>query len=286
MPVSEFGRIVLTYPDEFEPAGEFLGIEDSQRTTSIAITNLPGPLADVMPGMTAERLASRGIRWLGQESVQVAGSSAVIIHAVQSASGLAFVKWILVLGHHSETSLITATVEQSVAPTRRETIQGILRSVDLKNSASSVAPERRPAVMIVDAPFGLAREFADQVIYTVGGQFPTSSEADPILVASKLSTPVSEQLQSEYAVGRVHETATVKQIRIRTQQQFSCKTWRGVELVADARSAATDKAIVIYQATLHSESSGLIVQGLVLAEEESEVLPIFSRAARSVCPSP
>jgi hypothetical protein len=283
MPSSAFGRLSLTYPDDFERASDFLGLHDSQRTTSIAVTTIPGPFSDVMGGMSAERLASRGIRWLGQEHTRISDQPAVIIHAAQTVKDLSFVKWIVVTGNQLETNLVTATVQQSVAPNMREAIHTVLRSIELK-AADDAGENLKPSTnLTVEAPFGVARRFGDQVIYTIGGKFPTSSDADPILVASTIFTAVGEDQYSDFAVKRIQETATLRNIRLRTQQPVSFTAGSGMELIADALGESSNRPMVIYQVTVHSAKSGsVIIQGLLPAEDEPQIVPLFARAARSL----
>jgi hypothetical protein len=281
MPSTVIQGLKLFYPDEFEVSRDFPGLIEQSATTSVVVTSIPGPIHEVLAGFTPERMQAHGMRWIGQESVLIAGLSATLVHATQAQCDMQFVKWIAVVGSDERTKLVTATVPQHLASDQRDKIRNILTSISFAEDSREAEAIAGIAISI-EPPFALAEASGAQAIYTRQGQFPVLSNLEPLLIVSTLLRHLPPEERQQFAQDRVHETVQVSEVTIREQNVLALPQWQGFEIVADAISLPGNEPVFIYQVTLHSEGRSVILQGLSAQSEEAELLPVFQRAARTL----
>src|SRR5215203_3606885 len=85
--------VALAPPPGFVPSSRFPGFERADLQSSVMVTEIPGPVADVSRGMTADGLATRGMTLISSTRQLVDGRQALLLKVSQAAGGMTVHKW-------------------------------------------------------------------------------------------------------------------------------------------------------------------------------------------------
>ena len=104
-------HIGLVPPNNMVVSPDFAGFVDRETSTSILITAMPKDAFDeVAAGMTAERLATQGMKLLGPCNNVEPAFESHCYRVTQEASGYLFQKWLLLALMGTETAMVVATI--------------------------------------------------------------------------------------------------------------------------------------------------------------------------------
>ena len=70
--------VALAPPADFVPSSRFPGFERADLQSSLMVSEIPGPVADVSRGMTADGLATRGMTLISSTRQLVDGRQALL----------------------------------------------------------------------------------------------------------------------------------------------------------------------------------------------------------------
>lgn len=133
------GAVGLTPPPAMREAASFAGFEDPATEASILIAELP---AEAYPQLTA-RFDEGGILPNGvaltapPAALTLAdGTPARLYRGSQTARGIAYAKWMLIVSGRATTALVTAQAPQAAADRLGPGIEAALRSVVLRDRRS------------------------------------------------------------------------------------------------------------------------------------------------------
>ena len=272
----------LIPPASFSPSGRFPGFQDLTTGSSIMVTEIPGPVAEVTAGMTEERLASGGMTLTSRTEVTVSGQSGLLLGVTQAARGVTYQKWLVVFGNASATVMVTATFPQDQAANASEPLRRAVLSTRWTPEASGeVNLEGLPFRVRPPAAFALASRVGNNVILTLGGEPIPRPPGEPFVVVGSAISPVDMPDLAAFARARVQQTASVTNITPRPGTDLTVAGHLAHELTATATDARGEP-IVIYQAVVRSSDGYTLVQALLPAATAERLLPELRTLTRGL----
>jgi hypothetical protein len=277
--------VSLDPPKGFEPTTNFPGFADRESGASIMVSQFPAPIAEFAKGFTPERLASRRIKELSRETVQVGGRSATLLKLSQIGDGMEVYKWALLSGDATSTTLVLATWFKADGPV--QPLDAPLRKSLLSTTWSNRAIDPFEGLSFRVTPTDRLR-----VVSTVGGALLLTSsgtiepdkKGDPLLVvAPSLRTVIVGNLR-EFSEKRAAQIDLVTQLRNVTGKTLTIDGLPAYELVADGVDATNPKQrLKIYQLLMQTPDKlgYFLAQGFVKQEQAAEFLPILRQVSQS-----
>ncbi|MFP2928708.1 hypothetical protein ACLESO_26630 [Pyxidicoccus sp. 3LG] len=274
-------RVSLTPPEGFTEATRFNGFEQEATGASIMVTELPGAYAEATAGFSAEGFASRGMKLVSKKPAKVGGHKGLLFQVRQSASGVDFLKWLVVLGDASTTLIVTATYREEDAKALGRPLQAAVLSTHWDPKSQ---PTAAPALFTLKETPGLkeARRMQGAILYTPDGQLPGKPGGEPfLLVAPSLgATPASEDVEA-FALARLKQSAAAGALTVESGAPLTVDGLKGHELLARVKDPATGSEFSIYQVMLVDAEGYYLLQGRVGGAHSATYVEHFKTAART-----
>jgi hypothetical protein len=273
----------LQQPNGFERAEAFHGFQQEGTGSSVMVTVIPGPFAEVAKGFTKKTLAKQGIRLLSKRDVTIANRAGLLLNLSQSAYGQEFQKWISVAGDEIKTQMVTATFPASMSGE----LSQAMRVVVLSATPSSTTDDMPSLPFEIGTVEGLANvkrisAMGKMVAFTKDGEIPASQPTGPLfIVAPSLgNVPIADQ--RTFAEQRLNQTAHTKIDSIESVSDVSIDRTKGIEIEAIGRDQESEMKLKVYQVVLFPKEGGYILMtGLVGNSGSNDYLPKFKSLARS-----
>ncbi|BAU65411.1 hypothetical protein STA3757_27960 [Stanieria sp. NIES-3757] len=274
-------KISLIPPQGFVPGILFPGYQQEETNSSIVVTEIPAPISELTPGLTnSEELAKKGMVLLQQEQVTVDRKDAILLKVQQSAYGIDFNKWILLLGNQNESALVTATFPQELASNYSESLKNSLLTVQWHQTQTAVATDGLKFTLEETGDLKLAQRLGNSLIYTKNGVFPVKSINDPLFVVAPSVAPQYQELE-DFAHQRLFKTDNLTEIEIETGNKIVINNLDGYEIIAVGKDIRFKNPVAIYQVILSDQNAYYyLMQGQVDTRYNSQYLPIFKKLAR------
>lgn len=280
--------VSLDSPQGFEPAPNFPGFINPETQSSIMVTQIPGPIAAVIQGFTADRLATRQITLLSEETVQVDGRSAMLLKLSQVAGGgVEVYKWALIRGDETATTLVLATWLKPEQPLSDREVEQSLRRTLLSASWSNRAIDPFEGLPFRVTPtdrLKVASAMGGALLLTSDGTINPDQPGKPMLViAPSIQTVIMGDLRA-FSEKRAAQIAQVTQLHNVTGKHLTIDGLQAYELVAEALDKDNaNQRLQIYQLVMQTpgQDGYFIAQGFVRQEQAAEFLPILRQVAQS-----
>jgi hypothetical protein len=275
-------KVSLVPPAGFAPSAQFTGYARAEEAASIVVTELPFALTQATQPLTnPEGLKSRALTLLSKESVTVGGTAGLLLHLRQTASGVEYLKWLLLVGDDAATVMVTATFPaesegQLSAPLRQSVL-----TTRWDKDAEVAAGEGLRYTVGERGALKFAKRIGNTLMYTGGGVFPSPAADDPLFVVGPSFAEVAAADRKGFAEGRVAATVSVTDIVARKTEPLSVAGLGGYETLADAKDKVTGEPMVVYQVILFDGPYYYLMQGLVSRKLAGEHLPSFKEMAKS-----
>ncbi len=279
-------KVRLTQPTDFAPAEKFPGYFQSSSSASIMVTEIPAPFSafssEISSGLSdPSKLGKHGMSLLSQEQVNLNGQKALLLKMQQRASGVDFLKWVLVFGDEAGSAMVTATFPKELEAKLSESLkQSLLTSQRDPNLAAST-DEGLDYTLKEQGNLKLAQRISNGLLFTKEGEFPSKSLADPVFV---VAPSISEQAIADpetFSKQRLLKTDSITKIEIETSEQVTIDNLKGYEIVAKAQDQKSQEPMLVYQVMLFDQKGYYIMQGLVGEATKADYLPAFRAIAQS-----
>ena len=99
----------IEMPEGFENATAFNGFQQESTNSSVMVTVIPGPYAEITNAFTEQGLATQGMQLISKKNEKLAGEEGLLLNVSQNAHGQTFQKWIAIFGDASKTTMVAAT---------------------------------------------------------------------------------------------------------------------------------------------------------------------------------
>lgn len=282
--------LAIPQPSGFTKATSFNGFEQSDTTSSVMLSKIPGPFAAVTKGFNKSTLASRGIELISQQSVTIDRQSGLLLKVSQSAYGQKFLKWILVFGNEQNTKVITATFPIDSAPKLSDRLKKVILAVAPSKTA---APDVSSLPFTVTAVEGLTRvtkiaALGKSAAFTKDGNMPSVAVVtDPLLIVAPSlgSVPIGDQ--KSFAQKRLSNYPQIEIAKVTATNEISIDNLSGWEITADARDLKTKATLKVYQVMLFPQAGGYVLMVGIVGDKQAErYLPKFKAIALTYRNSP
>ena len=266
----------LVPPPGMRPSSRFAGFEDPARAASITLTEFPAAaFRPMIHGLTAEALASRGLRLVSRETIRVAGQEAVLISAEQGGAPL------YMLFAHSPEVTVLATGRAGTGS------QDALRTAML---TLVIRPPPSLAEQVAALPFHLPELAGFRALRTFGGNTVvlTRGEGDPA------TNPAQPLFSIGHSVGRAPPSAEMEafarqalagapgltelSVMRRGPVTLGGSEWFEIEAEGDSRGARPQR-ILAWQA-IRPEGAGYV--RAVLLVPAAGAAPVLAEARRVI----
>ncbi|XXF78600.1 hypothetical protein P2318_02245 [Myxococcaceae bacterium GXIMD 01537] len=272
-------RVSLVPPPGFVESSRFSGFQNDATASSILVTELPAAYAEVSAAFEAEPMARKGMKLLERQSID--GGQALLVHLEQDAGGVTFRKWMLAVGDAKVTALVTGSFRKELEATESAPMRAAILSA--RRNLETAAPPLDPTFTLTVTP-GLrqAQQVQNALLYTSDGKLEGLKPEDPLLVAApSLGNPGALDARA-FSEKRIQLTAGVKEVTVESGAPLEVNGMKGYELVALAKDAKTDAALVLHQVLLLEEGGYFLLQGRVGVARRAEYLPHFQAVARGL----
>jgi hypothetical protein len=129
-------NVTLAPPEDFSIAKQYPGFERPEVQASIMVTELPGPAADMILGMTEPTLAAKGVALISASDAVINGKPARLLHVRQKTTRGEALKWILIAGDAKTTIMIVGTFTEGVSSGIGDSIKQSLLTTSWESSFS------------------------------------------------------------------------------------------------------------------------------------------------------
>jgi hypothetical protein len=274
-------KVSLVPPPTFVLSQQFPGFGHEQSGSSIMVTEMPAPYAQITAAFTKEGLATQGMSVLSQRDITISGKPAFLIHVRQSAQGTVFLKWIVATGTDKETVLITATFPERLKAQWSAALEKAVLSAQWDHTAKT-DPLAGLNFSIKDDPeLKLARRVSNMLLLTKDGTLPGKPTNDPLLIVGASFSEVLIADLRKFAEERLSQTAQVSGATIKKQAPVTIANLEGSEIIAEAEWREPKQPVTIYQVVLRDGKGYFLIQGFAPREEQEKYLAIFKRIAQS-----
>lgn len=272
--------VSLTPPDGFVAANRFPGFMKESTGSSIMISEIPGPYAEVTAGFSDQvGMRAQGMELLSKSSAKVDGHEAMLLQVEQIAYDILFRKWLVVVDRSGSTVLIVATYPESESKQEEKP----LRAAILAATFGKPTDPRDALVFSATpvAPFQVAKVMGQSMIFSPNGQFPVKDERVPFMILTLSLEDLAIPDQMAFAESRVTKIATVENLVVDQTTPITIGDLPGYATTARGEKVATATPLTIYQVVLFDASGYCLILGITPSEEKSTYLPVFEEIAKT-----
>jgi hypothetical protein len=273
--------VALAPPAGFEPSGRFPGFERADLQSSVMVTEIPGPVADVSRGLDAAGLATRGMTLISSTRQLVDGRQALLLKVSQPAAGMTVHKWMLVSGDARTTVMVVGTFPKEYEPQIGDAMKDSLLSA---RWAVAAPPDHFEGLSFRVAPTAalkIAGRMSNTLMLTESGRISPQEPTAAVFVVGTSLAPVALSDLKAFATTRASQTTKLKGLRVSEQGATTIGNETGYELVAEGTDIATGRLVTLYQVVLPDRQGYVLMQGMVVSTRAATMVPEFRKAAQT-----
>ena len=276
-------KITLIPPPEFKKAERFPGFYFLEYDSSIMVTGMPAPYDKMEKAFSRSNLSSKGMSLIERSNVTICGNKSLLLNISQFKGDRLYEKWVVVTGDKDETYLVTAAFPREFHNKLSNVLRSSVLSIECTSDTIMEFSEGLTFTISDSPKMKLAKQMGNNIILTKDGTFrPKKNNKDPFLMAgSSASEGLVIENKESYAVKRVQQTATLKNIEIESLKSIRIDDLPGYEITAIATDEENGWPIYVYQVLLFGETDYYIIVGLVASEDKAEYLPTFKEIAKT-----
>jgi hypothetical protein len=274
--------VALAPPAGFVPSSRFPGFERADLQSSVMVTEIPGPVADVSRGMTAAGLATRGMTLISSTRQLVDGREALLVKVSQPAGGMTVHKWMLVSGDARNTVMIVGTFPREYEPRIGDAVKDSLLTAQW--AVVAAPPDHFEGLSFRVSPttsLKIAGRMSNMLMLTESGRMaPQGPTAALFVVGASLAQVDLSDLKA-FATTRASQTKQLTGLRVSEQGAAAIGNEVAYELVAEGTDIATGRIVTLYQVVLPDPQGYVLMQGMVASTRAAAMVPEFRKAAQT-----
>jgi hypothetical protein len=274
--------VALAPPPGFVPSGRFPGFENPDLQSSVMVTEIPGPVADVSRGMTAAGLATRGMTLISSTRQLVDSRQALLLKVSQPAGGTTVHKWMIVAGDAKTTVMIVGTFPKEHEPQIGDAMKDSLLTA--RWAAAAAPPDHFEGLSFRVSPttsLKIAGRMSNMLMLTESGQMGPQGPTAALFVVGTSLAPVDVSDLKAFSATRASQTKQLKGLRVSEQGATTIGNEAAYELVAEGTDIATGRLVTLYQVVLPDPQGYVLMQGMVASTRAGTMVPEFREAAQT-----
>ena len=268
----------LIPPAGFEVATQFPGFIDKETGSSIMVTVIPGPFAEVTAGFTQENLAARQMGLLQKNKRDQGELEGLLIHLRQTVGlGTEYLKWIWVFGDEKESVLVTATFLKEEGEELSDKMRAAVESTKWDPNLK-IDPFAGLTFKVEEAgKFRIAKVMGNTVLLTEDAVFPMADLNDSLVV---VSASITEDWKGPedliaFASQRAKETKGFEKSEIESSEQWLHAGMEGV--MCKVTGGGVDGERSLQQGLLLSDDGYYILQALCQKDDRADLQEQFQK---------
>jgi len=276
-------KVSLTPPAGFTKATQFPGFIKEEISTSIMVTEIPGPFSELARGFTTASMASKGMKLLTKSEVKIASGTAVLCHLSQQAYGQEFMKWMLAWGSEQEGVLVVATCPKTVQAEWSEPLKQALLSCTWDQASKINFFEGLTFRISEQDDLKIANKIGNSLILSRQGAFPQKNPRDPVVVVGASITQGwnFQGNREEFAKERLLSSKNFRYTKFLKTEKITINELEGQIIEAEAQDIKSGNQRFILHAIIFSPDGYYIFQGLADIKEKGRYALIFRRILES-----
>lgn len=272
--------LALLAPPNFVKSGDFVGLEDEAKQTTIVLQRFAVPFQKMVPDFvpTAMETVERSV--VRHQPVTVSETTGLLIESELGRERNPQHQWTLAFGDGAQTYRIDANVPFDRVEEMRPVVLSCLESAKAIPWVPALSYQVEPIAGLVELRESLS---SGATMLTPNGEPSDLLSAGPrfsIYPRTDLR-PVAEILE-QFARTKIETYADVPPDQISGKQAIEIDGLPGVELTADGTLKAGDEPIGVYFVLLAEPNGGYVtLVGVCPVASKAEWFPRFQQAARS-----
>ena len=274
--------VAMTPPAGFVPSGRFPGFERADLQSTIMVTEVPGPVADVSRGLTATGLASRGMTLISSTRQLVDGRQALLLKVSQPAGGMTVHKWMIVSGDAKASIMLVGTFPKEYEPQLGDAMKESLLTA--RWAVAAAPPDHFEGLSFHISPttsLKIAGRMSNMLMFTESGRMGPQGPTAAVFVVGTSLAPVDLSDLKAFATTRASQTNQLKGLRVSKQGATTLGHETAYELVAEGTDVATGRLVTLYQVVLPDPQGYVLMQGMVASTRAGTMVPEFQKAAQT-----
>ena len=272
--------VMLRPPAGFVLTDRFPGFLQESTSSSIMVTEIPGPYGEVTRGITdAELAGQKGMTILSNTEAEVDGHPAILLQVEQQAHGLEFKKWIVAVDLAPSTTLIVASYPAATAADQEEPLREAVLGATFGQRSDPLEALAFTATPV--APLEVAHVMGQNLVLSHEGQFPVG-EGDPLMVIGLSASQGLEVPDKEsFAEQRVKQVVGIENVTVVQNEPVTIAGLPGYTTTATGTGARGEIPLTIFQVILFGSSDYCLIQGITPSASSDTYLPLFKQIANS-----
>jgi hypothetical protein len=273
--------VLLAPPPGFVASERFPGFERADLQASIMVTEIPAPASEMMRGMTAPALATRGMTLIASTTQVLDGRPSLLLKVSQQAPGATVLKWMIVSGDVKTSVMIVGSFPREREPQIGEAMKDAVLSTRW-NAAAPPDPFEGLAFRI--SPINslkIAGRMSNMLVLTETGQIAPQGAGAAVFVAGTSLAAVDLTDLKGFATARARQTKQLNTLRVLEERPTTIGGETAYELIADGKDAATGRPVTLYQVVLPDRGGYVLMQGMVASARAPELVPEFRKVAQT-----
>jgi hypothetical protein len=274
--------VALAPPAGFVPSSRFPGFERADLQSSVMVTEIPGPVADVRRGMTADGLAARGMTLISSTRQLVDGRQALLLKVSQPAGGMTVHKWMIVSGDVRTAVMIVGTFPKEYESQIGDAMKDSLLTA--RWAVAATPPDHFEGLSFRVSPtpgLKIAGRMSNMLMLTESGRMGPQGPTAALFVVGTSLAPVDLSDLKGFALTRASQTKQLKGLRVSDQGATAIGNEAAYELVAEGTDIATGRLVTLYQVVLPDPQGYVLMQGMVASTRAATMVPEFRKAAQT-----
>lgn len=274
-------KVSLIPPSGFDKSVDYNGFQQNENNSSILIIEIPGPSSEVTKALTPSGLKSQGVELIEKQDLIINELPAVFIVGEQTAYEILFVKYILIFGTESNTTIINGMFPKEMSNQMSEGIKNSLLSV-VYESNKDVNPldAIEYTVDIDNTKLKYANVLANGILFTADGKVPTESDDKTFYSVASSLGKIEIIDKQQFAIDRLKKIPGIAIIDPYKISDIEINGFSGYEIVVQGTNEKTGKEEQIYFVMLFNDNLYYILMGM--AEDDfSDNLELFKEVSKT-----
>lgn len=277
-------KISINPPAGFVTATQFPGYVMESAGSSIMVTPIPGgPFPEVSKGFTSSGLASQGMKLLEIQKTKIGSADGVLIHASQSAHEIEFLKWTLVFGNNTETTIVAATFPKQLEEQLSNILKESILSTEWQEAMNLDFMEGVDFRVSESGSLKFASKIGNTLILTENGIFPQKEPGAPtVIVGASISQGWKIPTEpKEFSIQRLQQTKTLGSIKMIEGRNIEIDGLDGYIVFAEGVDHESREEIYIEQCLLFTNDGHYIFQALIGKKQKADYTTNFQKILHS-----
>lgn len=274
--------VSLEPPEGFVLSTRFPGVQNTDRRSSIVVTELYVPIEQVLAGLTGEKLSARGMTLRESQSVKIGGHPALLLLCSQTVGGVPFEKWMGVFGDETASVLLVASYPQASISELRADVREALLSVRWQPNRNADPFAGLTFIARESSELKVLRRIQNTIVFArpEGGAASAPGEPFAIVGSSRSDEPMDDV--EAFARLQLSGTDEITDLRDLSGHATRVGGWPAFELTARANDLETATPLSLYQMVVVATDRYYLIRGIAGEDRFDRYEPQFRLIAESL----